>query len=54
MMRVRWVVIILGVALALIAIRLDDSRVAWVALVVLCLALALRFVRPRQRPAEDD
>jgi len=54
MMRFRWVVIILGVALALVAIRLDDRRVAWVALVVLGLALALRFVMPRQRSGKAD
>ena len=54
MMRVRWAVIILGVALALVAIRLDDRRVAWVALAVLSVALALRFAMPRRSAPVDD
>ena len=54
MMRVRWAVIILGIALALVAIRLDDHRVAWVALAVLSVALALRFAVPRRSAPDDD
>lgn len=54
MRRLRWVVIVLGVALALVAIRLDDRRVAWVALGVLCLALVLRFAIPRPETTDDD
>jgi hypothetical protein len=53
-MRFRWVVIVLGVALALVAIRLDDRRVAWVALGVLSLALLLRFATPRPGTIRDE
>lgn len=54
MMRIRWVAIILGIALALVAIRLDDHRVAWVALAVLSIALAMRFAMPRRSAPVDD
>jgi uncharacterized membrane protein YfcA len=54
MMRLRWGVIIVGIALALVAIRLDDRRVAWVALVVLAIALALRFASPRRAAPADN
>ncbi len=54
MMRFRWVVIVLGVALALGAIRFDDHRIAWVALGVLSLALLLRFAMPRPGTMDDE
>jgi hypothetical protein len=53
MMRFRWGVIIVGVTLALVAIRLDDRRVAWVALAVLSLALLLRFAVRRPGGTSD-
>lgn len=40
-------VIGLGVVLALVAVRLDDRRITWVAIGVLGLAFALRFAGPR-------
>jgi hypothetical protein len=53
MIRLRWAAAALGVGLALVAIRLDDRRVAWAALVVLGVALALRFAIPRQDTPGD-
>ena len=53
MMRFRWGVIVVGVILALVAIRLDDRRVAWVALAVLLLALLLRFATRRPGASPD-
>ena len=53
MMRFRWGVIVVGVMLALVAIRLDDRRVAWVALAVLSLALLLRFATRRPGTTRD-
>lgn len=54
MMRLRWGVVIVGIALALLAIRLDDRNVAWAALVVLSVALALRFAVRRRAAPEDE
>ncbi len=53
MKRLRLVVIVAGVALALVAVRLDDRRATWAAIAVLGLALALRFAVPRERRDHD-
>jgi hypothetical protein len=36
----------LGLGLALLAITRDDRRITWVAIGVLVIALALRFLQP--------
>lgn len=50
--RVRVAVIILGIALSLLALRLDDRRLTWVAIGVLAVALLLGFVTRPRRSAE--
>jgi hypothetical protein len=51
--RIRLAVIVLGVGLALAAIRFDDRRLTWVAIVVLAVALALRLVTRRSADHGD-
>ena len=53
-MRLRWAAVVLGIGLALVAIRLDDRRVAWAALGVLSVALVLRFLMPRPGATDDS
>ncbi len=53
-MRLRWAAVVLGVGLALIAIRLDDRRAAWAALGVLGFALVLRFAIPHPEGSPGD
>ncbi|MGH7523774.1 MAG: hypothetical protein ACREK8_05675 [Gemmatimonadales bacterium] len=47
MSRIRLMVAFLGIALAIAAIARDDRRIAWVAMAVLAVALALRFATRR-------
>jgi hypothetical protein len=47
MTRVRLAAAFLGLALAVAAIARDDRRIAWVAMIVLAAALALRFAARR-------
>jgi hypothetical protein len=43
MMRFRLAMAFLGMALAIAAIARDDKHIAWAAMVVLAVSLALRF-----------
>ena len=47
MSRKRLTVAFLGIALAIAAIARDDRRIAWIAMGVLAVALALRFAARR-------
>ena len=49
MTAIRIGVAFVGIALSLVAIARNDRRVAWIAIAVLAIALALRFVARRQR-----
>ena len=49
MARSRLVVAFLGMALAITAIARDDRRIAWVAMVVLAVALVLGLIIRRRR-----
>ena len=52
MTRARLAVAFLGILLAIVAIVRDDRRIAWVAMVVLAVALAMRLVA-RRRESDD-
>jgi hypothetical protein len=55
MSRVRLAAAFAGVALAVLAIARDDRRIAWAAIAVLAVALALRIAtRSRRSPIEDE
>ncbi|HEY3935276.1 MAG TPA: hypothetical protein VGL65_11745 [Gemmatimonadales bacterium] len=55
MSRVRLVVALLGVALAVLAIGRDDRRIAWAAIAVLAIAVLLRVAaRRRTQQSEDE
>lgn len=48
MMRARLAIAFVGILLAIVAIARDDRRIAWVAMVVLAVALVLRIVTRRR------
>jgi uncharacterized membrane protein len=48
MNRVRLGLALAGMALALLAVALNDGRLAWAAIALLAGALIVRLVRPRQ------
>ncbi|HEY4101520.1 MAG TPA: hypothetical protein VGM20_11670 [Gemmatimonadales bacterium] len=55
MSRVRLAAAFAGVALAVLAIARDDRRIAWAAIAVLAIAVALRIVaRARRAPNEEQ
>jgi nucleoside recognition membrane protein YjiH len=49
MIRSRLVLSLIGVGLALVAIARNDKRIAWIAMMVLAVALAVRLSERRRR-----
>ena len=54
LVRFRFLLSLFGLLLALVAVLVKDPRVTWIAIIVLAVALLLRFATRRAPPTDPD